>query len=126
MSKKTLVALCVITLVFTINACATTTEAPLPTPTTPTTGTRPKGTSTPLSGPIIYKVTRETGLYSDPNANAEQITILSTGTKVKPAEGTTLICKSFTDSGMTITVCHIKVISTLQEGWVLRKTLQKQ
>ena len=107
MSRKVLITLCTIVLIFTINACTTNTKAT----TTPTTNT--------------YIVTRDTGLYDEPKEYADQIAILSTNTKVQPV-GNKLDCETFYAETIKLTLCHVKIPSTLQEGWVLQNALKKQ
>jgi len=74
---------------------------------------------------VTYEVTRDTGLYSALSVDADQITVLGAGTKVEPADGESLDCDSITESGITLTVCHVKVVSTGQIGWILKKTIER-
>jgi len=78
------------------------------------------------SSAVTYEVTRDTGLYSAPSADADQIDVLGVGAKVVPASGESLSCSSFTDSGITLTVCHVKVVSTGQTGWVLKNAIERK
>ena len=81
--------------------------------------TSPPSTKSPY--PIIT-ITKETGLYKTAAADANQITTLPVGIKLKPAfDKTAFSCPSFSDSGMTFTMCHVTVISSGKTGWVLKK-----
>lgn len=91
-------------MVLTVSACGTDTSTP----------TRAAATT--------YSINHDTGLYASLSATADQLAVLSSGTRVAPADGgTSLNCSSVTDSGITMTLCEIKVVSTEETGWVLKQ-----
>lgn len=77
--------------------------------------------------PPVYGITKATGLYAEFNVDAEQLAVLSEGTRVQPANGaSTLQCDSITEEGMVFNLCKVTVIGTTQTGWVLEKWLRRQ
>ena len=91
---------------FILAACATSTPS--------------KPTPKPFSG--YWRVTKSTGLYDEPDADAAMIAELPVGKKVEDIDGNNYLSKSIVTEGMT--VCHVVVQSTGQEGWVLKKWLE--
>ena len=76
---------------------------------------------------LSYEVIKSTGLYSALDINADMIAELSVGTLLEPADGrNSLYCDSFDDSGMTFTLCEVKVVQTGKTGWVLKKWVEKK
>jgi len=83
------------------------------------------GASDNVSEPKTYRITRETGLYARADVDAEQIGVLSSRTLVKSTNRNgmgRLTC--VTDREFNITVCKIEVVSSGEEGWVLKKCLE--
>jgi hypothetical protein len=76
------------------------------------------------SSEVIYRVTRETGLYSALSVDADQIAVLSAGTEVIPVDEGSLDCTTITEASVTLRLCQVKVVSTGQTGWILRKTIE--
>lgn len=84
-------------------------------------------TSTERATSPTYEVTKSTGLYSEFDIDADMIAELSVGTLLVPADGKhSLYCDSFTDSGMTFTLCKVKIIETGETGWVLKKWIEEK
>lgn len=73
----------------------------------------------------VWRVTRPTGLYEKPNVDAEQVTILPAGERVKDIGSNDYLSKCIVvDREMDIIVCHVVVESTGEDGWVLKKVLE--
>jgi hypothetical protein len=77
----------------------------------------------PTSQYKIYKVTKGTGLYAVcGDADAAILAELSEGTKLYNfGRGGSLDCCKFEDTGMQFELCHMEVVSTGKEGWVLKQ-----
>jgi hypothetical protein len=88
---------------------------------------RPTSTKS-VGSPPVYRVIHETGLYpSSRNMNAVQLATLPVGILLKPADGrATLLCDSFTDSGIPFTLCHVETLTTGVKGWVLMQWIERQ
>lgn len=73
-----------------------------------------------------YKVNKSTYLYAELSADSANIAELSVGTQLIPADGETLNCESFVDTGMTFTLCKMQVEETGQTGWVLQQWITEE
>ena len=105
MTKLEASVICIAVIIFAVSACGT-------------------SDTTERTGTVVYRISRETGLYSAFDVNTDQLAVLPVGTEVTPADGGSLDCSSLTDSGMTLTLCRVKVPGTGEIGWVLEKWIE--
>jgi hypothetical protein len=76
--------------------------------------------------PTTYIVIHETGLYPSP-ASEDWTELLTVGTTLVPPEGHfALNCVNNTIEGVELQLCKVEVRFTGDQGWVLRKWIEKQ
>jgi hypothetical protein len=102
--NKTLLFLLVVVMTLAC-ACSISNQKPKPTPAV-----------------IIYEVTKSTGLYDAPNLDANMIGDLSEGQLLKPVDNQRFYdCENIVEDGVNYSLCHVEVIASHDEGWVLQK-----
>lgn len=87
-----------------------------------------KSSPTPTKDPFpIYKTTKSTYLYEEPDADSKTIISLFEGQEVKPADGAlSLYCQSVNlGGGDYAKLCKVQLLSIDRTGWVLEKWIKK-
>ena len=85
----------------------------------------PTQRATPTHAPTRYRVTRDTNLYSDASADAEDIGVLRKGLQVVPVGGD-LTCKTVHVELVELTLCWVRVPDLGLYGWVLQNAIAPQ